>query len=122
VRSKPDRTPKLAVAAVGITLCLFALLCAATYDPKNRTLLDFVLSLMTFAYTGMLGVFLTALFTNRGNSTSVIAALITGAATVALLQNLKFTQHIAWPWWMTIGTTLSFLVCLIGSRKTEPRA
>jgi len=121
------RAPKRTVAAVGASLCLFALLCAWTYDPQNRTLLDFVLGLMSFAYTGMLGVFLTALFTKRGNSTSVFAALITGAVTVALLQDraveawmpplLGTTQHIAWPWWMTVGTTLSFLVCVAGPPK-----
>jgi len=133
-RNKTDdntrsRTPKLAVAVVGGFLCLFALFCAWLYDPRYQTLLGFVLSVMTFAYTGMLGVFLTALFTRRGNSASVIAALITGAATVAMLQDRVMgawmpwlfgtTLHIAWPWWMTIGTVLSFLVCVAGSpRKT----
>jgi Na+/proline symporter len=72
----------------------------------------------------MLAVFLTALFTRRGNSESVIAALITGAAVVTLLHDrvyprwtkalLGAPQHLAWPWWMPIATTVAFLVCIAG--------
>ena len=36
------------------------------YDPNNRTLIDFALGVLAFAFTGMLGVFLTALLTRRG--------------------------------------------------------
>src|SRR5204863_334662 len=97
------------------------------YDPKNKTLLNFALGVLTFAWTGMLGVFLTALLTRRGNVASVIAALIVGAVTVTMLQDsimgwwtkLLFQKAytLAWLWWMTIGTILSFVTCVAGSPK-----
>lgn len=115
---------KLTVALVGAALCLFAILCALAYNPKSQTLLDFALGVLTFAFTGMLGVFLTALLTRRGSSASVIAALVAGVITVVLLQDsvlgwwsgrlFHANWKLAWPWWMPIGTAVSFAVCLVG--------
>lgn len=118
---------KITVAAVGAVLCLFAIFCALIYDPKNKSLLDYALGVLTFAFTGMLGVFMTALLTRRGNSASVIAALVAGVVTVVLLQDSVlgwWTAHLfrtplklAWPWWMPIGTIVSFIVCVAGAPK-----
>jgi SSS family solute:Na+ symporter len=122
-------TSKLTVAAVGVLMSLFAIGCAAVYDPKNKTLLDFALGVLTFAFTGMLGVFLTALLTRRGNSATVIAALLAGAAMVALLQDSVLgwlsghlfhkTWRLAWPWWMPIGTAVAFFVCICGAPRRQ---
>ena len=111
------KASKPTVAAVGATMVGFAMLCAAVYDQKTK-ILDFVLGLMTFALSGMLGVFLTALFTKAGNTASVIAALLAGAGVVALLQDgimrwwtpAIFGREItlAWPWWMPLGTMVAF--------------
>lgn len=121
----PGEASRLTVAGVGVVLALFAIGCALEYDPKKKTLLDFALGVLTFAFTGMLGVFLAALLTRRGNSKTVIAALLAGALTVTLLQDDIFgwwTRHLlgasaarlAWPWWMPIGTVVSFVVCVSG--------
>jgi Na+/proline symporter len=88
---------------------------------------------MGFAYAGMLGVFLAALFTRRGNNATVIAALVAGVVTVALLQDHVFgwwterlfgtAAKLAWPWWLPVGTTVAFLVCISGKNKHfEPGA
>jgi SSS family transporter len=121
---------KWIVAAVGAALALFAIACAMLYDPHHHTLLDYVQGLMTFALSGILGVFLTALFTTRGNSASIIAALVVGPAVVTLLQPalmqkwtpLFFHQPLtlAWPWWMPIATTLSFLTCILPPHVKPP--
>jgi solute:Na+ symporter, SSS family len=74
------RAPKITVAAVGVAMTLFAIGCSFAYDARSKTLLDFALGVMPFAWAGMLGVFLTALLTRRGNTWSVLAALATGAA------------------------------------------
>lgn len=118
---------KLTVAAVGLIMSLFAVGCALVYDPKNKTLLDFALGVLTFAFTGMLGVFLTALLTRRGNSATVVSALLAGAATVGLLQDGVLgwagvhlshqPWRIAWPWWMPIGTAVAFFVCVSGAPR-----
>src|SRR5207247_2228160 len=71
----------------GFVLVLFAVMSAFRYDARNDTLINFALGVMSFAFTGMLGVFLTALLTRRGNNASVLAALITGVIVTALLQD-----------------------------------
>ena len=44
---------------------------------------------MSFSYAGMLGVFLCALFTGRGNTRSVVAALVVGLLVVVLLRRYR---------------------------------
>jgi SSS family transporter len=114
--AKETSTPKIAVAIIGGIMICFAMGLAFLYDPEHQTLLDFVLGIMTYAFTGMLGVFLTALFTPRGNTRSCIAALIAGATTVGVLQGLSMAEifKLAWPWWMPIGTFVAFFTCLAG--------
>jgi len=117
--------PKLAVAAMGLVMVVFALLCVQLFGARREsTLIDFALGVMAFAYTGMLGVFLTALLTRRGNTASAIAALAVGVITVALLYPgvierwstwlFRRPWHLASTWWMPIGTLLSFAVCAAG--------
>lgn len=122
------KAPRLAVALTGLVLILFAVLSVFRYDPKEKTLIDFALGVMAFAYTGMLGVFLTALLTRRGNTTSVLAALAAGVLVTLLLQDgiyarwtALLTGHphrLASFWWMPIGTLISFTICLLGKPKT----
>jgi Na+/proline symporter len=117
--------PKLAVALMGVAMVAFAIVCIGLYNGHGRTLIDFALGVMAFAYTGMLGVFLTALLTNRGNTRSVVAALITGVLVVTALQPAVLSRwsamlighslQLASTWWMPVGTILSFLVCVLGS-------
>src|SRR3546814_8461421 len=49
-------------------------------------LLEFVLGVMAFAYSGLLGVYITAVFSKRGSTASVIAALAVGFIVVMLFQ------------------------------------
>lgn len=117
-------TPKVAVAVMGAAMSLLGVLCVFMYDEKDRTLIDFALGILSFAFTGMLGVFITALFTRRGNTASVIAALIAGIVTVVLLQPAILARwsplflhrpvRLASTWWMPIGTIIAFIVCVSG--------
>lgn len=121
---------RFAVIAWGLALAGFAGACFfwQKHSPQT-TLISLALSVMTFAYAGLLAVFLTALFTNRGNPRSVIASLITGFVVIALLQPWAWplwTPHLpligdslarvelAFPWHMTIGTSCAFVVCVAG--------
>jgi SSS family solute:Na+ symporter len=120
-----SKSPRIAVLGMGLLLILFAVWSAFRYDPKTDTVLQFALGVMAFAYSGMLGVFLTALFTKRGNSTTVLAALIVGVVSTVLLQKSIYPVWTAWIlgkpgaladfWWLPIGALLSFLVCASGS-------
>jgi Na+/proline symporter len=85
---------------------------------------------MAFAYSGMLGVFLTALLTKRGNNASVLAALVTGIVVTALLQKSVYPVWTQWLtgkpralatfWWLPIGTVISFVVCVLGRPHPRP--
>jgi SSS family solute:Na+ symporter len=119
-------TPRLVVLITGAVLIAFAVASAWRYDPKNDTLLVFALGVMPFAYTGMLGVFLTALLTRRGNTASVLLALATGLLVTVMLQDAilpRWTGLLGHPlkmsylWWMPIGTVASFLVCIAGKKR-----
>lgn len=125
------RAPRLGVAMMGALLIVFAIGCVYLYDEKTSTLLSFALGIMAFAYTGMLGVFLTAILTKRGNNASVLAALVVGVIVTALMQDSIFAWwtarlvgralHISNFWAMTIGTPISFLVCCVGQRSAMAR-
>lgn len=126
-----SHAPRIAVISMGVLMTAFAAGCVFLFNPRTTTLLNFVLGIMTFAYAGMLAVFITALFTRRGSNWSVIAALATGVVTVALLHpdilpwltagRISPLARLAWPWWMPIGTGVSLVVCLMG-RKTPGKS
>ncbi|MEE3624963.1 hypothetical protein UCD39_13325 [Nitrospirillum sp. BR 11752] len=95
-------------------------------------LLDFVLSVMNFAYAGLLGVYFTALFTKRGSSASVMVALAGGFAVVLALQPAVARalslpaplQTLAFPWQLCVGTLAAFALCACGRavRQTDGAA
>jgi SSS family transporter len=128
VHSETTKSPRLAVLGMGLLLILFAIWSVFRYDTKKDTILQFALGVMAFAYSGMLGVFLTALLTRRGNGASVIAALIVGILVTAALQKSVYPvwtkalfgkpHALAEFWWLPIGATISFFVCLAGPPAT----
>lgn len=130
------RVSRLGVVVAGAFVGAFAACCIFYYDPQKSTLLDLALGVMSFAYAGLLGVFFTALFTRRGNSASVIAAIITGFFVVLLLNKpvwdwwtgfftvpgagkghptrLIPEQSLAFPWHLLTGSIIAFGVCAAG--------
>ena len=122
-----------AVILWGVVLGTFAVGCVYwKASSPQTTLIGLALSVMTFAYAGLLAVFLTALFTRRGNTASVIAGLATGFIMIALLQPVVWkvwtgwlfgagsrvaTLELAFPWHMTIGTAIAFGVCCLGRTR-----
>ncbi|MCP4640768.1 MAG: sodium/solute symporter [bacterium] len=118
--------PRAAVVLMGALLILFAIAAVFMQSKGNDTLLNFALGVMAFAHAPLLGVFAVALFTRRGNVTSVMAALATGVIAVLLLQPYMLPKltgiAIAWPWWWVIVSPLSFVVCLVGKGSTSKSA
>ena len=121
------RAGQISMGLVGIGLFLTAVLCFYWQRYTEMALLDFALSVMVFAYSGLLGVYFTVVFTRRGSTGSVIAALIFGFL-VTLLQQSYIVDIIGLPpswaslafsWQLCIGTLCAFLVC--ASTKTEPQ-
>ena len=105
------------VILMGAVLTAFAIVTAVMQQSSGLNLVDFATGIMCFAYAGMIGVFLTAIFTKRGNTKSVLASLIIGAAIIVplMFQKQFFGQtYIAWCWWCPIGGIISTIVCLLG--------
>ena len=137
------RVGRLGVVVFGVLLGLFACGCVLVYGEhaeRGGTLLTFALTVMTFAYAGLIGVFGAALLTGRGNRGSVIAALLVGFIAVASMQPLVWglvmdldawrEQHpdgdrllwaldLAFVWKLTIASALSFAVCVAGERPVQ---
>jgi Na+/proline symporter len=104
----------LAVIVWAVALAAFAIVCVFWQQRSGQKLIDFALSVMVFAYSGLLAVFLTALFTRRGNALTAVAALVTGFAAVLAMQPCP----IAFGWKMLAATGLSFGVCCLGRRRS----
>ena len=150
-RWRPGREPghyvrvgRLAVVGWGLALCGFAVVSIFWQRASGGTLIDFALGVMTFAYSGLLGVYFSALFTRRGSTRSAIAALVVGFVAVLVMQSyfwggvgwawgavtgdgfdLARAKPIAWlvalafPWKLTLAAGLSFAACQCGARRGE---
>ncbi|MFN0012900.1 MAG: sodium:solute symporter [Phycisphaerales bacterium] len=120
----------------GFVLAGFAVACIFwKRSAPDTKLIDFALGVMNFAYSGLLAVFLCAIFTRRGNSASAVASLLTGFVTVLLLQPAVWKWwtamlpianaadiaafNLAFPWHMLIATSLAFAVCCMGRRPAN---
>jgi SSS family solute:Na+ symporter len=121
------RAGQMAMAAVAIVLGGMAILCYFWQQFSDTPLLAFALSVMVFSYSGLLGVFGAAIFTNRGNKNTVLLALICGFCVPLIfqpyiIQSILPEQHhfdLGFTWQLCIGTFISFLVCIAGKNKPD---
>lgn len=117
------------IAAILLALALFGMsvLCFYWQHYTNTPLLEFVLGVMVFAYSGLLGVYGVVVFTNRGATWSVIAALAAGFLTILVQQAYVVDmaglpvawKALAFPWQLCIGTAVAFGVCAMGKQHSE---
>lgn len=123
------RAGQFGMVITAITLSAMAILCFYWQQYSDMPLLAFALSVMVFSYSGLLGVFFTALFSRRGNRYSVTAALISGFVVTLLMQPyiLQYLSpslaalDLGFTWQLCIGTLIATLVCLSGSASTKQR-
>lgn len=128
--SKNSRDEKHYLRASRLMVVLFALLLSVMgmisfywQQYSELPLLNFALGVMAFAYASLLGVYGAAIFTNRGNETTVRFALIGGFLTVLVLQpyiigniiELKVDFSVM----MIVGTMVSFGIMLLGKNNKE---
>ena len=137
-----DEDTFLNMARVGTLICgVFlvgaALAIARYYDQNPHTdLLSIALGVMTLFYGGLLGIFLVGLLTRaRGNNHTCIAGLLFSTLAIVLVSYkakllpllglydpildsgpLAWLYHfkLAWPWFIIIGTGVSFFVAILG--------
>lgn len=121
------RAGRVGMLLLALALLAMSVLCFYWQRYTQAPLLTFALSVMTFAYSGLLGVYFTALFTRRGSSRSVVWALAAGFIAIALQQSYVVDvaglppswKSLAFPFQLCIGTAVAFATCLLGNR---PRA
>lgn len=121
---------RVTMILIGLALFAMSILCYYWQRYSNSPLLEFVLGVMAFAYSGLLGVYFTAVFTKRGSAASVIAALIIGFVTILLFQPYVVDslglptafKSIAFPFQLCFGTIVATLVCLMGNERKEEAA
>jgi len=104
------RASKNAVLLFALILSAMAMLSYFWQRYAELSLIGFALGVMAFAYTGLLGVYFSAIFTSRGNTTSVPLALIGGFVTVLALQPYSFGITLGFSWQILIGTIVSFSI------------
>ena len=124
------RAGQLGMLFTALTLSAMAILCFYWQQYSDMPLLAFALSVMVFSYSGLLGVFFTALFSKRGNRYSVTAALISGFLVTLLLQPYILQQispalavlDLGFTWQLCLGTIIASLVCLSGTAGKRQQA
>lgn len=110
---------RLGVVICGIVIGGFAVISVYWQSARpEATLIDFALQVMVFAYSGLTAVFLCAVFTRRGNDTSVIGALITGFL-IAMALQYSAKSSLAFAWQMLIATSYAFGVCCLGKKPED---
>jgi hypothetical protein len=102
------KASKNAVLFFALSLCAMAMLSYFWQRYSDLSLISFALGVMAFAYTGLLGVFFSAIFTSRGSSKTVPFALIGGFLSVLALQPYTFGITIGFSWQIVIGTLVAF--------------
>jgi len=121
------RAGRAATVVLGFALFGMSILCYYWQRATSAPLLEFVLGIMAFAYAGLLGVYFTAVFTQRGSSASVIAALVAGFATVTMFQPYVVRVAglpdafgtLAFPWQLVLGTAVATIVCMAPSGRAR---
>lgn len=118
-RAKMDELHFVKAARLGVLFFAFVLAAMAMISyfwqrSSELSLIGFALGVMSFAYSGLLGVYISALFTSRGSAKLVPFALIGGFVTVLFLQPYIFGLNIGFAWQIVLGTIVSFLIMQVG--------
>jgi Na+/proline symporter len=124
------RAGRVGMIVLGAALLAMSMLCFYWQRYTQAPLLTFALGVMTFAYSGLLGVYLTLLFTRRGTSASVLWALAAGFVAIGLQQAYVVDalglppawKALAFPYQLVIGTAVAFAVCAVPRGLSPPEA
>jgi len=112
---------RIMVVVFAFLLSLMGMLSFYWQQFTELPLLNFALGVMAFAYASLLGVYGAAIFTNRGNDTTVLFALIGGFLTVLFLQPYVvgelFALKVDFAVMMILGTLVSFGIMMMGKAK-----
>ena len=105
---------RVAVLFFAVLLSAMAMVSYFWQRYSDLSLISFALGVMAFAYTGLLGVFFSAIFTNRGTAKLVPWSLLGGFVSVLALQPYTFGINIGFSWQIVIGTIIAFSLMQLG--------
>jgi len=108
------KAARISILVFAFLLSLMAIISFYWQQFTDLPLLSFALGVMAFSYSGLLGVYFSALFTKRGNNITVLLALIAGFLTVLSLQPYIFGFNLGFSWQIVLGTVISFLIMMVG--------
>ncbi|MCF6331170.1 MAG: sodium:solute symporter [Sulfurimonas sp.] len=111
---------KVMVLVFAVALSVMAILSFIVHSMSDIPLISFALGVMAYAYSGLLGVFASAIFTSRGNSKLIPYALAGGFFSVLSMQGYIFGFNIGFSWQLVIGTMVSFLIMQVGKNTHNP--
>jgi len=74
------------------------------------------LTIASTTYGGLLGVFLLGLWSRRANQTGALVGLFTG---IAAMIAVRFGTHLAYTWYVLIGTIITYVVGSLASIVTD---
>ncbi len=110
------KASRVAVILFAILLSIMAMVSYYWQQYTSLPLLNFALGVMAFAYASLLGVYGAGIFTNRGNTKSVLFGLIGGFLTVLILQPYVIGLKIDFSIQIIVGTIVSFLITISKKR------
>jgi len=118
-KTRVDEEHFVKAARVGVLFFAFLLSAMAMISYfwqrySDLSLIGFALGVMSFAYSGLLGVYISALFTSRGSAKLVPFALGGGFVSVLFLQPYVFGISVGFAWQIVIGTLVSFVIMQVG--------
>jgi SSS family transporter len=96
----------------GLVLTIAALL----YRAQGTPVVVIALSIASFTYGALLGGFFLGLFWPRARQRDAMAGMIAG---IVGMSALGLFAHIAWPWYVLIGTCLTLFVGVVCSLQTS---
>ncbi len=115
-RAEANRAPReradLKLARAATMAWGVVLLAIGTLARHWGPVLEAGLTIASIAYGGLLGVFLLGLLPRRIPENSAILGMAAGIGTVVYV---RLATHIAWTWYVAIGTVVTFLVALLAS-------
>jgi SSS family transporter len=115
-----DDEVRLLRAGKAFTLVWCALLVtgAILFIPLSRgtAAVEVALGIASLVYGGLLGAFALGVFTKRPGQRAAIAGIICGIGTVTLLRD-----QMAWPWYVLVGSVITFLVGSLLGRFSASR-
>jgi Na+/proline symporter len=104
-----DDEARILRAGKAFTLVWAALLItgAILFIPLSRgtAAVEVALGIASLVYGGLLGAFMLGIFTKRPGQGAAICGIATGIGVVTLLRD-----QMAWPWYVLVGATITFVV------------